>query len=57
MLCRNTVLNGYASNGDLEACERLFEEMPERNVFSWNGLEGMRVMDGSLKLWDLSSGC
>ena len=35
----NTVLNGYANNGDVEA-ERLFEEMPERNIFSWNGLIG-----------------
>ncbi|CAN1772909.1 Pentatricopeptide repeat-containing protein At2g20540 [Linum perenne] len=36
----NTVLNGYANNGDIEACERFFEEMPERNIFSWNGLLG-----------------
>ena len=29
----NTVLHGYAINGDVEACERLFEELPEKIFF------------------------
>ncbi|KAJ0980481.1 hypothetical protein J5N97_008736 [Dioscorea zingiberensis] len=42
----NTVLLGYAESGDIEAGERFFMEMPEKNVFSWNGLMGGYMRHG-----------
>jgi len=42
----NTVLNGYACNGEVESFEKLFDEMPARNVYSWNGLIGGYVRNG-----------
>ncbi|KAF9614765.1 hypothetical protein IFM89_020619 [Coptis chinensis] len=34
----NTIMTGYFNNDDLEEGERFFEEIPQKNVFSWNGL-------------------
>ncbi|XP_010272360.1 PREDICTED: pentatricopeptide repeat-containing protein At5g04780-like isoform X2 [Nelumbo nucifera] len=34
----NTLVVMYAKCGELEDCKRLFDEIPERNVISWNAL-------------------
>lgn len=64
MMSWNTLLNGYANNGDVERCDKLFKKMVERNIFSWNGLIGGyshngrsdEVLDAFKRMLDESDG-
>ncbi|XP_047950952.1 pentatricopeptide repeat-containing protein At3g22690 [Salvia hispanica] len=39
----NSLLAGFARNGDVDSAIRAFDEMPERNVVSWNTMIGALV--------------
>uniref|UniRef100_A0A7N0V379 Pentatricopeptide repeat-containing protein n=1 Tax=Kalanchoe fedtschenkoi TaxID=63787 RepID=A0A7N0V379_KALFE len=45
----NTVVGGYAKCKELGAARDLFEEMPERDVASWNTMIGGYVNDGDTR--------
>ncbi|KAI3964201.1 hypothetical protein MKW92_040098 [Papaver armeniacum] len=32
------MVDGYVSNGEMEAARTLFEQMPERNFFVWSSM-------------------
>ena len=34
----NILIGGYIKNGDLETARKLFDEMPARNVATWNAM-------------------
>ena len=34
----NIILGGFVQNGDLDSARRVFDEMPERNLASWNAM-------------------
>ncbi|KAF3788567.1 Pentatricopeptide repeat-containing protein [Nymphaea thermarum] len=54
-LCNN-LINFYGKNGLVEDARRLFDEMPERNISSWNTVISMHAKCGQLgvarKLFD-----
>ncbi|KAL5713550.1 hypothetical protein ACHQM5_015614 [Ranunculus cassubicifolius] len=47
VMCWNTMLTGYVNNNDLEMGEKFFEQIPQKNVFSWNGLIAGYASKGS----------
>ncbi|KAF4383923.1 hypothetical protein G4B88_016356 [Cannabis sativa] len=44
------MISGYARTGDMDRAISLFEEMPERNLASWNALLSGYVNCGSVEL-------
>lgn len=42
----NTLLSLYGSGGDLESARKVFDEMPERDVVSWNTAIGVYSVNG-----------
>lgn len=34
----NILIGGFIQNGDLESARQVFDEMPERNVATWNAM-------------------
>lgn len=34
----NIIINGFLQSGDLESAQKVFDEMPERNVATWNAM-------------------
>lgn len=34
----NILINGFVQKGDLECAQKVFDEMPERNVATWNAM-------------------
>lgn len=45
----NAILAGYARDGQIDACEELFEEMPERDAISWSTMIMGYVQGGKLE--------
>ncbi|KAL2338730.1 hypothetical protein Fmac_013176 [Flemingia macrophylla] len=43
---RNSLLDMYAKSGRVACAERVFDEMPERDVFSWNSMMSGYVGNG-----------
>ncbi|KAF5949179.1 hypothetical protein HYC85_015136 [Camellia sinensis] len=47
----NILIGGFIQNGDLESARQVFDEMPERNVVTWNAM-----VAGCAGLKDLNAG-
>ncbi|TKY55720.1 Pentatricopeptide repeat-containing protein [Spatholobus suberectus] len=43
---RNSLLDMYSKCGDVGSAKRVFDEMPERDVFSWNSMMSGCVCNG-----------
>ncbi|KZV56278.1 pentatricopeptide repeat-containing protein [Dorcoceras hygrometricum] len=41
----NSLLAGFARNGDIESAKEVFEDMPERDLVSWNSMIGALVQE------------
>ncbi|KAF5200488.1 Pentatricopeptide repeat [Thalictrum thalictroides] len=44
----NTMISGYAQNGDMLEAHKLFEESPTRDVFTWTAMVSGYVQNGML---------
>lgn len=48
-VCSNHLVDLYSRNGLLQEARKVFDEMPERNVYSWNAMISAYVKSNDLK--------
>ena len=49
MVTWNSMLAGYVRNGEVRFAEKMFDEMPERDVVSWSTMITGYVLNGLLE--------